>query len=232
MASRLARRVLAHSVRPAARVSAPAGRRFASTSPSHAAKQSSDTPWIIGSALVFGPVMAYLLTPTAKSKAAHTAASKHQTAGHGAVHDDGADASEPTSNVDASEKQAIDADSPKDAHAAEEGSAPTPDDGNASGASELTDSEGNTASADDVNASLNQASNADSPADAQREEAQEDKYASGAPGQTEESETDHEQKEKPTTRSNPGTSQSGPTDQGDARKAGVSKQAPKQADQD
>ncbi len=63
--------------------------------------------------------------------------------------------------------------------------------------------------------------NADSPADAQREEAHEDKYASGAPGQTEESETDHEQKEKPTTHSNPGTSQSGPTDQGDARKAGV-----------
>ncbi len=47
IASRLARRVLIHSVRPVARVSAPSGRRFASTSAGHATKQSNDTPWIV-----------------------------------------------------------------------------------------------------------------------------------------------------------------------------------------
>ncbi|KAI0699937.1 hypothetical protein C8T65DRAFT_658655 [Cerioporus squamosus] len=237
MASRLARRALAQSVRPAARASAPVGRRFASTSPSHAAKQSSDTPWIIGSALVFGPVIAYLLTPTAKSKAAHSSAEhKHSrtdsTPDHG-----GDDAPAPTSDVDAAATQAIESDSPKEAYAAEEGSAASPDDGKVHGVPELTDSDGNTASAEEIDASMKQAFKSNSPADAQREEEQEDQYANGAPGQTEEAETDHDQKEKPNTRSHPGTFQkeddnSGPTDMGDARKGGVSKQAPKQAAQD
>ena len=51
MSSRLAQRVLTRSVRPAARVSARtsghASRRFASTGAGHAAKASSDTPWMV-----------------------------------------------------------------------------------------------------------------------------------------------------------------------------------------
>ena len=61
------------------------------------------------------------------------------------------------------------------------------------------------------------------PVDAQQAEQNEDKYASGAPGQTEEAETDHEQKEKSGS-AHTGTIQneddkSGPTDLGDAREA-------------
>nr|VWO99461.1 Chaperone DnaJ [Ganoderma boninense] len=61
MASRFARRVASQSLRSASRVSsrpaAPAARRFATTDAAHGAKESSDTPWMIGSALVFGPVV-------------------------------------------------------------------------------------------------------------------------------------------------------------------------------
>ena len=47
MASRLARRVLTQSVRPAPRAAAPTARRFASTGAGHATKQASDMPWIV-----------------------------------------------------------------------------------------------------------------------------------------------------------------------------------------
>ncbi|RPD77579.1 hypothetical protein L226DRAFT_568624 [Lentinus tigrinus ALCF2SS1-7] len=238
MASRLARRAFANSVRPAARVSAPVGRRFASTTAGHVAKESSDMPWIIGSALVFGPVIAYLLTPTAKSKASHAAEHKHAKAGISAVPNE-VDAPAPKSDVDASATQAIVSDSPKDAQAAEEASfsdsAVSSEDGKVHGSPELTDSEGTTVSAEEVDASMKQAFDANLPVDAQRAEEGEDKYASGAPGQTEEAETDHEQKEKP-GRAHTGTLQtddhSGPTNLGDARQASTSKQAPKQASQD
>ena len=111
----------------------------------------------------------------------------------------------------------------------------------------MTDSEGTTASAEEVNASMKQAfvrtfarsisvganidfghfsvcgQESNIPVDAQQAEQNEDKYASGAPGHTEEAETDHEQKEKPGS-AHTGTIQneddkSGPTDLGDAREA-------------
>ncbi len=103
----------------------------------------------------------------------------------------------------------------------------------------VTDDEGTTVSAKDVDASVKQASvrtlilnsysarsdhtpeqDSDSPADAQRAEEHDAKFSQGAPGQTAEAETEHEQKEKPGS-SHSGTVQSegdsGPTDLGDAR---------------
>ena len=51
MIPRLTRRVISRSLRPAARtptrLSNTAGRRFATTDAAHAAKESSDTPWIV-----------------------------------------------------------------------------------------------------------------------------------------------------------------------------------------
>ncbi|KAF9046387.1 hypothetical protein BJ165DRAFT_1471167 [Panaeolus papilionaceus] len=48
-------------------------RRPMSASASHGPTKSSDTPWIVGSLLVFGPMFLYLVSPSArKSQAAHT----------------------------------------------------------------------------------------------------------------------------------------------------------------
>lgn len=45
----------------------------------HNASKSSDTTWIIGSALVFIPTIGYLLSPSARSKPHHA----HSASGHG-----------------------------------------------------------------------------------------------------------------------------------------------------
>ncbi|KAK2465378.1 hypothetical protein APHAL10511_002732 [Amanita phalloides] len=75
MASRAARAVFSAAVRVTARptrVVHHIGRRYNSTSSHGSSATSSDTPWIIGSALVFGPALLYLLSPSArKNTAAH-----------------------------------------------------------------------------------------------------------------------------------------------------------------
>ncbi|OJT14701.1 hypothetical protein TRAPUB_8754 [Trametes pubescens] len=208
------------SARAAAR---PAGRRFASTSVEHGAKQSSDLPWMIGSALVFGPAAVYLLTSSGKEKGKHNA---------DAHHDKAAKAHAPSEELVKKEEApapAEDTEASKDEQPAEQSEAAPADDG------AVTDDEGTTVSAKDVDASVKQASDSDSPADAQRAEEHDAKFSQGAPGQTAEAETEHEQKEKPGS-SHSGTVQSegdsGPTDLGDAREKSKSKQAPKEAAQD
>ncbi|KAI0826827.1 hypothetical protein BC628DRAFT_1372017 [Trametes gibbosa] len=236
MASRsFSRRLFAQSLRApqgAARAAArPAARRFASTSVEHGAKQSSDTTWIIGSALVFGPAAVYLLTASGKDKGKHHADAHHAAAAKAhAPSEELIKKDEPKEEAPAPEEEQP----AKDEKPAEE-SAPTSDDGKLHGAPALTDSEGNTASAEEVDASFKQAFKANIPEDAQRAEEHDDKFADGAAGQTAESETDHDQKEKP-GRPHSGTVQnegdSGPTDLGDARAKATSNQAPKQAKQD
>ncbi|KAI0712481.1 hypothetical protein C8Q76DRAFT_694045 [Earliella scabrosa] len=237
MASRLARRVLTQSVRPAPRAAAPTARssRFASTGAGHATKQASDMPWIIGSALVFGPLMAYLLTSGSKGKAKHAAEHHHAKPGISSIPaPSSAPKEEESSEVEKSVAQAVASDSPKDAQAAEAAdSSPASEDGKVHGAPAMTDSEGTTASAEEIDASMKQAfKKANLPEDAQREEARDATYSSGAPGQTEEAEKKPDQKEKP-GHSPQGTfkdeGESGPTDIGEAREGAKSHQAPKQA---
>ncbi|EIW59406.1 uncharacterized protein TRAVEDRAFT_28588 [Trametes versicolor FP-101664 SS1] len=198
------------SARAAAR---PAGRRFASTSVEHGAKQSSDLPWMA----------AYLLTSSGKEKGKHNA---------DAHHDKAAKAHAPSEELIKKEEApapAEDADASKDDEPAEKSDSAPADDG------AVTDDEGTTASAKDVDASVKQASDSDSPADAQRAEEHDAKFSQGAPGQTADAETEHEQKEKPGS-SKSGTVQGegdkGPTDLGDAREKSKSNQAPKEAAQD
>jgi len=50
-----------------------------SSNSSHAGKPSSDTPWIIGSAFIFGPALAYLLSPYSKKSAHHEHHETHST---------------------------------------------------------------------------------------------------------------------------------------------------------
>lgn len=55
-------------------------------SSAHGAEAKSDTPWMIGSALVFGPLFIWLVSPTAKSKAHDVhekALPKSKSSGHG-----------------------------------------------------------------------------------------------------------------------------------------------------
>ncbi|TBU31767.1 hypothetical protein BD311DRAFT_751553 [Dichomitus squalens] len=231
MASRLARRGLFQSVRPAARVSArptaPAARRFATTNAGHAAKESSDTAWQIGSALVFGPIIAYLLIGSGK-KSSHAAESHDhsQPAQHA---DPEPSAEKGPSDVQQAEDQAIAADSPKDAQAAEEaeaGSAAS-EDGKVHGAPAITDDDGNTASSEEIKDSFDKAFKANIPEDAEREEARqassgekqpsEDKPASQAEGQTKDSQSEGGEQ---------------PTDIGEARQQAQSEKAPKQAAED
>ncbi|KAI0662171.1 hypothetical protein C8Q70DRAFT_963368 [Cubamyces menziesii] len=232
MASRaFSRRLLSSALRAPAR---PAGRRFASTSSGHGAKQSSDTPWMIGSALVFGPIAAYLLTSQGKDKGKHAADAHHAKAAK--TH---APSEELVKEPAPKEEEPAPAEEPaKDEQPAEQSEqepASESSDGKLHGAPAMTDSEGTTASAEEINASMKQAFKANIPEDAQRAEEQDDKFSQGAPGQTEEAETKPDQKEKP-GKSHTGTLQSdedsGPTNLGDAREQAKSEKAPKEAAQD
>ncbi|GJE88484.1 hypothetical protein PsYK624_045670 [Phanerochaete sordida] len=81
MSFQITRSLLTKVARPATRVAGrTVGRRAMSSAPGAQAK--SDTPWIIGSALVFGPAAAYLLSPPAQKKAHEAekaALPKHKT---------------------------------------------------------------------------------------------------------------------------------------------------------
>ncbi|KAG1751326.1 uncharacterized protein EDB91DRAFT_600556 [Suillus paluster] len=110
-------------------------RTMASTAP-HAphGEYGSDTPWMIGSALAFGPVMLYLLSPSAR-KTDHAHASEHS---HSAHRSDASHHAEPQTvpetpalkddegtevsgeEIKKSMEQAFDVDSPKDAQEHEE----------------------------------------------------------------------------------------------------------------
>ncbi|KZP06144.1 hypothetical protein FIBSPDRAFT_805184, partial [Athelia psychrophila] len=141
----------ARAARVAFRTSArftPTVRTRAMSSTGHAAKKGSDWPWIAGSAVVFIPIIGYLLRPEDKDDHGH---------GHG--------------------------------HAAEHAH----EEPVASEGEPLTDSDGTEASGKEINESITQALATDSPADAQSSEEHREKYSSGAPGQTEESEVEQDQ---------------------------------------
>jgi len=87
MASRAARTVFTAAARASARparVAQHIGRRHNSASSHGSSATSSDKPWIIGSALVFGPLLLYLLSPSASKKSAEHAG--HHDEEHGSAH--------------------------------------------------------------------------------------------------------------------------------------------------
>ncbi|KAG2154483.1 uncharacterized protein EDB93DRAFT_1132660 [Suillus bovinus] len=118
-----------HSVRSSFTTSS---RRTMASAVPHAShgNYGSDTPWMIGSALIFGPVVLYLLSPSAR-KTSHAHESEH---GHNAHRSDASHHVEPQSpamtddegtevsgeEIKQSMEQAFDTDSPKDAQEHEE----------------------------------------------------------------------------------------------------------------
>ncbi|KAK0464347.1 uncharacterized protein EV420DRAFT_1037681 [Desarmillaria tabescens] len=144
------------------RVAAPSCKRFNST---HASSgRSSDTPWIIGSAVVFGPLFLYLLAPDGKKKDHHHAKSEHKP--------------EPVVEEKEAETQAEPEPEPEaPAPAAEES---TPEPAEAEPAAEttsepatITDDEGTPVSAEEVKESIQQAEASDAPKEAAAEEKKE-----------------------------------------------------------
>ncbi|KAI0693213.1 hypothetical protein BC835DRAFT_1089329 [Cytidiella melzeri] len=214
MAFRLSRTSFGRLAIPSARVGARQAPRRAMSSSSHGT-QGSDRIWIIGSALIFGPAAAYLLSPSAQSKA-HDA-QQHSLPKH--------KASEP-------ENAPVPATPPPQEHAPAE---PSPE------PSVITDDEGNTASSDEVADSINKSVDNDSPKDAYAFEAGEQKETGGAASgdkaiseKAESPESGHVQSEKPSSeKDTSGTLQSkedsGPSDIGDARRQAKSGNDPKEA---
>ncbi|KAF9805165.1 hypothetical protein IEO21_09184 [Rhodonia placenta] len=210
MATRLGRRFISQVARPTARVARTVnatGRRCMSTAEHGAHPTGSDTPWMIGSALVFGPALIYLLYPSSK-KSSHTAAHTH------GAHDEHHEKQEPEAPAEQEETQ-------EEAPASEEKQ------------DSVTDADGETVSGEEVKESIQQAASNDLPPDAQAQEEQDAKFSSGSPGMTSEAESKPDQKEEPQTQSHTGTLQSdedsGPTNIGDARQAAASGEAPKEA---
>ncbi|KAJ3986836.1 hypothetical protein F5890DRAFT_1551898 [Lentinula detonsa] len=85
MASRPTKQLFA-SLRASARFSRNnvySGSRRAMSSTAEAVKKSSDMPWIIGSAVVFGPAFLYLVSPASRKSAPHhDSHGKHEKKGH------------------------------------------------------------------------------------------------------------------------------------------------------
>ncbi|KAH9841782.1 uncharacterized protein C8Q71DRAFT_738796 [Rhodofomes roseus] len=202
MASRLGRRIFAQAVRPSLRTTGrTAGRRCMSSSAE--AGKSSDMPWIIGSAITFGPLAIWLIS-SGSTKKSHDVALSHSNDGAYSVKNEDESAPEP-SGEEAEDKP--ESSESKDA---------------------ITDSDGETVSGKEVNESMQQSFNEDSPPDAQAAEekkAKDGKWAEGAPGQTSEAETKPEQKEKPTEKKGG----EAPSDLGDARKTSKGGEAPKES---
>ncbi|KAG7445813.1 uncharacterized protein BT62DRAFT_994735 [Guyanagaster necrorhizus] len=139
------------------RVAAPSCKRFNST---HAPSgRSSDTPWIIGSAVVFGPLFLYLLAPDGK-KDHHHDKSEHK--------------SEP-----AVEEKEVETEPEPEAPAAAEESSPEPPAEAApvaettSESATVTDDEGTPISAEEVKESIQRAEVSDAPKEAAAEEKKE-----------------------------------------------------------
>ncbi|KAH9065456.1 hypothetical protein EDB87DRAFT_1679925 [Lactarius vividus] len=148
MASRLGARAFAPALRRVVHRRAEGVARRQFSSGAHGASDSSDTPWIIGSALVFVPTIIYLLSPSAQSSS-HKA---HSTTGHNDPHAheksapktpptkptkseatfaDAEGTEVPVEEVKASLAQAVTQDAPKEAAQAEAEAAESPksDDG-------------------------------------------------------------------------------------------------------
>lgn len=141
-------------------------RRQFSSGP-HGASNGSDTPWIIGSALVFVPTIIYLLSPSAQSNS-HEA---HSATGHDEphAHEKSAPITPPPPEPTKSEATIADA----------EGTEVPVEEVKASLALAITQDAPKEA------------------AQAEAEAAESPKSDDGAPGQTSEAETNHEQSEKP-----------------------------------
>ncbi|EPS97561.1 hypothetical protein FOMPIDRAFT_1025004 [Fomitopsis schrenkii] len=212
MASRLGGRIFAQAVRPSVRGAARTTGRRGMSSSGHAAK-SSDTPWIIGSAVVFGPAAVWLLLPQSNKKTHDVAFSQADRGAHTVGE---SKQPEPAQEPEPSSGEKTSADS-KDTNSSEEEK--KPEDGS------LTDAEGETISAKEVNESMEQSFNEDSPVDAQTSEekqAKDDKGVEGAP----EAETKPDPKDKPSEKKG----DESPSDLGDARKTSKDGEAPKQSD--
>ncbi|SJL07655.1 uncharacterized protein ARMOST_11005 [Armillaria ostoyae] len=130
------------------RVAAPSCKRFNST---HApSARSSDTPWIIGSAVVFGPLFLYLLKPDGKKEDHHHAKSEHKPE---PVEEKEAEAPAPAAEESTPEP-------PAEAEPAVE---------TASEPATITDDEGTPVSAEEVKESIQQAEASDAPKEAAAE---------------------------------------------------------------
>ncbi|TFY70966.1 hypothetical protein EVG20_g2050 [Dentipellis fragilis] len=202
MASRIARRLLSTGSRVARQQAAPhpgAGHYF-----TPGGSSGSDRLWQIGSAAIFLPTLAYLLSPGSRASA-HDA---HKAPAHSAP-ETPAKAEQPA---------------PAAAEVTET---------KAEAEVVTTDDEGTEVPAEEIKESNARAFATDAPQDASAAEVAETKFDSGKPGQTSESETSHEQSEKPQPEPKTGTVQSsgetGPTDLGDAREASTSGKQPKEA---
>ncbi|KZT67231.1 hypothetical protein DAEQUDRAFT_729263 [Daedalea quercina L-15889] len=210
MASRLGARIFAQAVRPSVRAAGRTASRRCMSSNGHAAK-SSDTPWIIGSAVVFGPAAVWLLLPQSDAnKKAHDVAFKQANAGAHTVGE---------SKKDDQPEPEPSGEDPKDAESSDD---------KQGGDGSITDAEGETVSGKEVNESMQQSFNEDSPPDAQAAEekkAKDDKWAEGAPGQTEEAEKKPDQKEKPSEKKGG----EAPSNLGDARETSKSGETPKES---
>ncbi|EGN98463.1 hypothetical protein SERLA73DRAFT_183485 [Serpula lacrymans var. lacrymans S7.3] len=151
---RLARRVLsssrplrAPSARTSARTVFSQRSMSSSTGGAHGSSGGSDTPWMVGSGLLFGPALLYLLSPSAR-KSSHGDAHDHSSHAH----------SEDATHATVEETEQTE-DSPKDAEPAVE-SQPAED-------NSMTDDEGTKASGEEIQESVQNALNTDSPKDAQ-----------------------------------------------------------------
>ncbi|KIM43021.1 hypothetical protein M413DRAFT_443837 [Hebeloma cylindrosporum] len=135
MSARLARSVFSSATRRAQASASSSARtvsRRAMSTTSHGSAVSSDTPWIIGSAVFFGPLLLYLLSPSAKKQShpVHNDKRDFPTLGHGHGHEHApAKAVEPmlmkddegsVADVGASSAVAEASDIPKDSQSAEE----------------------------------------------------------------------------------------------------------------
>ncbi|KAH9936586.1 uncharacterized protein B0H18DRAFT_974522 [Fomitopsis serialis] len=215
MTSRLGRRIFAQAVRPSVRATGRttgAGRRCMSSTAD--AAKSSDMPWIIGSAVVFGPAAVWLLTSQSDKKTLDVAFSQADRGAHSL-----GDSKKDAENTPESSGEDASAE-PKEAEETENTQ-------ESSDKGAVTDSEGETVSGKEVNESMQQSFNEDSPPDAQaaeEKEAKDGKWTEGAPGQSSEAETKPDQKEKPTEKKG-----EAPSDLGDARKTAKGGEAPKES---
>ncbi|KAK0504153.1 hypothetical protein EDD18DRAFT_489234 [Armillaria luteobubalina] len=149
------------------RVAVPSCKRFNSTHAPSAG--SSDTPWIIGSAVVFGPLLAYLLKPDGKKKDHHHAKSEHKP--EPVVEEKEAEP-EPEPEVPAPVAEESTPEPPAEAEpAAETTSAPAAE--TASETATITDDEGTPVSAEEIKQSIQQAEASDAPKEAAAEEKKE-----------------------------------------------------------
>ncbi|KAA1469940.1 hypothetical protein DENSPDRAFT_835634 [Dentipellis sp. KUC8613] len=202
MASRIARRLFSTGTRVARQQAAPHPGAVHHFKPG--GSSANDRLWQIGSAALFLPTLAYLLSPGSRAPA-HDA---HHAPAHSA----------PATPAKAEEP------APAAAEVTET---------KAEAEVVTTDDEGTKVPAEEIKESNARAFATGAPQDASAAEVADAKFDDGKPGQTSESESDHEQSEKPSSEPKTGTVQSsgetGPTDLADAREESTSGKQPKEA---